>query len=167
MVRSISLMDRRLTYKKERVTDMYASSELTDKPKVMHYNTTFSRLLKLILDMSEGEQLLLLEHANSIVDERILPRRLCLIPVNCTIEEQSYKGLILDINPTGAYIDIDESISIGQKITLAFFSPFCVKTIQLSGKIIWTSTHGIGVQFNEWSSMCYSKMHTDRVRYEG
>ena len=145
---------------------MYVSSNLPDKPKVMRYNTTFSRLLKLILDMSESEQLLLLEHANSIVDERTLPRRLCLIQVNCTVGEQSHKGLILDINPTGAYIDIDGSLSIGQKITIAFFSPFSFKTIQLSGKIIWKSAHGIGVHFNEWSSMRYMKMNRERVRYE-
>ena len=146
---------------------MYALSDFTDKPKVMRYNTTFSRLLKLILDMSENEQLLLLEQAKSIVDERTLPRKLCLIPVDCTVEEQSYKGLILDINPSGAYIDIDEPLSIGQRITLAFFSPFSLKTIQLSGKIIWKSTHGFGVNFNDWSSLRYMKMHRGKVRYEG
>ena len=142
------------------------SEEDTYEPRLKRYNTTFSRILKLVLDMSESEQLLLLEHAKSIVDERMLPRRLCLIPVNYIVQEQSSKGLILDINPAGAYIDIEQPLPIGQKVTLAFFSPFSLKTIQLSGKIIWKSTHGIGVRFNEWSSMRYIKMHKVRVRYE-
>lgn len=146
---------------------MHVSSELNDKTKVMRYNTTFSRLLKLILNMSEREQFILLEQAKSIVDERTSPRKLCLIPVNCVVEEQSYKGLILDINSTGAYIDIDEPLSIGLNITLAFFSPFSLKTIQLSGKIIWRNTHGIGVHFNDWSTMRYIKMHRESLRYEG
>ncbi len=54
-------------YKK--VSAMNASEEPTSKPKFMRYNTTFSRLLKLILNMSEREQLLLLEYAKSIIDE--------------------------------------------------------------------------------------------------
>ena len=152
-------------YKK--LKNLGVSEEDTSEPRFKRYNTTFSRLLKLILDMSENEQLLLLESAKSIIDERMLPRRLCLIPVNCTVEEQSYKGLILDINPTGVYIDIDENLIIGQKITLAFFSPFSLKTIQVSGKIMWKSTHGIGVHFNEWSSMRYLKMHRVKMRYAG
>lgn len=146
---------------------MHVSKGLNGKAKLMRYNTTFSRLLRLILGMSEREQLTLLEHAKSILDERTLPRKLCLIPVKCTIEEQSYNGLILDINPTGAYIDIDDPLSVGLKITLLFFSPFSLTTIQLSGNIIWRSTHGIGVHFNDWSSMRYTKMHRDRMRYEG
>lgn len=148
----------------KKVSIMNSSEELTGKPKFMRYNTTFSRLLKLILDMSEREQLLLLEYAKSIIDERTLPRKLCLIPVKCKLEKQSYNGLILDVNSTGVYIDIEEPLPIGQKITLAFFSPFSYKNIQLGGKIIWSSTHGIGVSFDDWSSMRYSKMRYNRVR---
>ncbi len=151
----------------KKLKNLGVSEEDTYEPRFKRYNTTFSRLLKLILDMSESEQLLLLERAKSIIDERMLPRRLCLIPVNCTVEEQSYKGLILDINSTGVYIDIDETLSIGQKIILAFFSPFSLNTIQVSGKIIWRGTNGIGVHFNEWSSMRYMKMHRVKMRYAG
>ena len=58
---------------------MNDSDEVAGKPKFMRYNTTFSRLLKLVLDMSEREQLRLLEYAKSIIDERTLPRNHCLI----------------------------------------------------------------------------------------
>ncbi len=136
-------------YKK--VSAMNASEEPTSKPKFMRYNTTFSRLLKLILNMSEREQLILLQYAKSIVDERTLARNLCLIPANYTLEERTYNGLILDINSLGAYIDTSESFPIGKEINLSFFNPFSHKNMELDGKVIWSSTHGIGVRFNDWS----------------
>ena len=43
-----------------KVSIMNDSDELTGKPKFMQYNTNFSRLLKLVLNMSEKEQLRLL-----------------------------------------------------------------------------------------------------------
>ena len=146
----------------KKVSIMKVSDQLTDHPKFMRYNTTFSRLSKLILNMSESEQLLLLKYAQSIVDERIVPRRLCLIPVNCMIENQSLSGLILDINSTGAYIDIDENLPIGQNITLAFFNPFSFGNVQFDGKIIWSNAHGIGVSFDDWVRMRYIKMRNNR-----
>ena len=146
---------------------MNVTEELTGKSKFMRYSTTFSRLLKLILNMEEKEQLMMIEYAKALFDERTLPRKLCLIPVNCMLADRSCNGLILDINSTGAYIDIDEPHTIGQKIALAFFSPFSCKNIQLGGKIIWSSTNGIGVSFDDGSTMRYNMMRYNRVRYEG
>ena len=134
---------------------MNDSDELTGKPKFMWYNTTFSRLLKLVLDMSEREQLRLVEYAKSIIDERTLPRNLCLIPVNCTLNDRTFDGLILDINSYGAYVDTNEPCPIGQEIYLSFFNPFSYKNMNLVGKIIWSSTQGIGVNFNDLSRARY------------
>lgn len=127
--------------------------ELTGKPKVMRYTPTFSRLSKLILNMSEKEQLLILQHAKSIVDERILPRKTCLIPANCKLKERSCKGLILDLNSFGAYIDTSESFPTGEEIHLNFFNPFSHKNMLLDGKVIWSNTFGIGVKFSNWARM--------------
>jgi hypothetical protein len=121
----------------------------------MRYDTTFSRLLKLVLDMSEREQLRLLEYAKSIIDERILPRNPCLIPVNCTLKDRTYDGLILDINSYGAYVDTNEPIPIGEEIYLSFFNPFSERHMDLGGKIIWSSTNGIGVSFNDLARALY------------
>jgi len=140
-------------YKK--VSTMNGSNELTGKPKFMRYNTTFSRLLKLILNMSEREQLLLLQYAKSIVDDRTLPRNLCLIPASCKIKKRNYDGVILDLNSYGAYIDTNEPFPIGQKIDLSFFNPFSDKNMQLDAKVVWSNTYGIGVSFNDWSRMRY------------
>ena len=130
---------------------MNDSDELTGKPKFMRYNTTFPRLLKLLLDMSEREQLRLLEYAKSIIDERTLPRNFCLIPVNCTFKDRTFDGYILDINSYGAYVDTNEPCPIGQEIYLSFFNPFSYKNMNLGGKIIWSNTQGIGMRFNDLS----------------
>jgi len=133
----------------KKVLAINASNEHTGKPKFMRYNTTFSRLLKLILNMSEREQLLLLEYAKSIIDERTLPRNLCLIPANCKLKERNYNGLILDINSFGAYIDTNEPFPIGEEINLNFFNPFSHKNMQLDGEVVWSNTYGIGVSFKD------------------
>ena len=140
-------------YKK--ASSMSVSSELDNKPKSMRYNTTYSRLLRLILNMSDREQLFLLEYANSIIEERTLPRNICLIPARCKIKKRKFNGLILDLNSNGAYIDTDESIPIDQDINLTFFNPYSHKNMQLDGEIVWNNTHGFGVNFNNWSKMRY------------
>lgn len=134
---------------------MHDSEEVTCKPKFMRYNTTFSRLLKLVLNMSEREQLRLLEYAKSIIDERTLPRNPCLIPVLCTLKDRTYDGLILDINSYGAYVDTREPFPVGQEIYLSFFNPFSDRYMDLGGKIIWSSTDGIGVSFNDLARASY------------
>jgi Tfp pilus assembly protein PilZ len=140
-------------YKKASI--MNGSDELTGKPKLMRYNTTFPRLLSLILNMSEKEQLLLLKYAKSIVDDRTWPRNSCLIPVNCKLKGRNYRGLILDLNSFGAYIDISESFPIGEEINLTFFNPFSHKNMLLDGKVVWSNAFGIGVKFNDWVRMRY------------
>ena len=152
-LKSIKIPPRNNPYKK--VLTMNGSDELASKPKFMRYNTTFSRLLKLILNMSEREQLLLLQYAKSIVDDRTLPRNLCLIPAICMVKKRNYDGVILDINSYGAYIDTNEPFPIGQEINLSFFNPFSDKNMQLDAIIIWSNPHGIGVSFNDWSRMRY------------
>jgi hypothetical protein len=134
---------------------MNNSEEVAGKPKFMRYNTTFSRLLKLVLDMSEREQLRLLEYAKSIIDERTFPRNLCLIPTNCTLKDRTFDGLILDLNQYGAYVDTNEPCPIGQEIYLSFYNPFSYKNMDLGGKIIWSSTQGAGVKFNDLSRARY------------
>ena len=101
--------------------------------------------------MSEREQLRMLEYAKSIIDERILPRKVCLIPVNCTLKDRTCEGIILDINSYGAYVATSEPFPIDQEIYLSFFNPFSDKYMDLGGKIIRRSTNGIGVSFNDLS----------------
>jgi len=139
----------------KKVSAITASEKATSRPKFMRYNTTFSRLLKLVLNMSEREQFRLLEYAKSIIDERTLPRNICMIPVNCTLKERTCDGLILDINSYGAYVDTNEPCTIGQEIYLSFYNPFSYKNMDLGGKIVWSSSNGIGLRFNDLSRARY------------
>ena len=118
------------------------------KQKIKRYSTSFSRLLMLILDMSETQQLMLLNHAKDLVDKRTKPRNPCLIPVNYTLERRNHLSFILDINAFGAYIETNEPFPVGQQIDLTFFNPFSHKHIDLTGQIIWSSAYAIGVKFN-------------------
>ncbi len=124
------------------------TDRLIGKQKIKRYSTSFSRLLMLILDMSEAQQLTLLDHAKHIVDKRTKPRNPCLIPVNYTLEQQNHISFILDINSFGAYIETNEPFPVGQQIDLTFFNPFSHKHIDLAGQIIWSSAYAIGVKFN-------------------
>ena len=97
----------------------------------------------------------LIKSAKSIIDEHSLLRNHFLIPVNCTLKDRSFDGLILDINQCGAYVDTNEPCPIGQEVYLSFYNPFSYKRMDLSGKIIWGSTQGIGVSFNDLSRALY------------
>lgn len=127
---------------------MDASDQLFGKPKLTRYSTTFSRLLMLILDMSEEQQLFLINQAKHIVDKRTKRRNPCLIPVNYTLEKRDHKSFILDINAFGAYIETSEPFPVGRELNLTFFNPFSNKHIELGGEIIWSSNYAIGVKFN-------------------
>jgi len=124
------------------------ADKLIGQQKIKRYSTSFSRLLMLILDMSEAQQLMLINHAKDIVDKRTKPRNPCLIPVNYTLEERNFNSFILDINSFGAYIETSEPFPVGQEIDLTFFNPFSHKHIDLAGQIIWSSAYAIGVKFN-------------------
>jgi len=127
---------------------MDTSDKLVGKQRLARYSTIFSRLLMLILDMTEKQQLSLLNHAKDIVDKRTKPRNPCLIPVNYTLEERNYASFILDINAFGAYIETNEPFPVGREIDLTFFNPFSHQHIDLAGEIIWSRTYAIGVKFN-------------------
>ena len=147
---------------------MNSSDEFTGKPKLMRYSTTFSRLLRLILNMPEKKQLLLLKYAKSLVDERTWPRNTCLIHVNCNVKGRNYRGLILDINSFGAFISISESFPIGEEINLTFFNPFSRKNILLDGQVVWSNDAGIGVRFKDWLRVRYKRnsRQTKKPRYK-
>jgi hypothetical protein len=124
------------------------ANKFIGKQKIKRYSTSFSRLLMLILDMSEAQQLILLNQAKDIIDKRAKPRNPCLIPVNYKLEQQNHISFMLDINAFGAYIETSEPFPVGQQIDLTFFNPFSHKHIDLTGQIIWSSAYAIGVKFN-------------------
>ena len=115
-------------------------------------------LLKKIIDLPYAQQLLFLDKLEKavaqigITDKRRHPRKACLINVNVTIPTPVYNSYILDINPQGAYIESNETFSVGREVILMFSSPDSGEPIKVVGRIIWLDKQGAGVKFNDLNS---------------
>jgi hypothetical protein len=124
-----------------------------------------TELFKLIIEMSEDEKTQLLMQLEAISEEdeplqtldldadesfmREVPRKLCLIPVKCTIEGRSFKSHIIDISKLGAFIESKDLFPVDQKISMAFKLPDYPEAFQLEGRIARSGPGGIGVRFND------------------
>jgi len=114
---------------------------------------TGKHLLKTIIDLPYEQQLLFLNKLEKtvakigITDKRQHPRKACLINVDVSHPAPIYNSYILDINPHGAYIESNESHSVGQEVVLMFSSPDTGQPIKVTGKIIWIDKQGAGVKF--------------------
>ena len=111
------------------------------------YNTTFSKLMSLILNLSEEEQKILLKDAQRFIGKRRKQRIPCLIPAQYDIAVETYSSFILDINDFGAFIETDERFPVGFILKLKYFDPFYRIPQELNGEIIWSSPEGIGIKF--------------------
>jgi len=112
-----------------------------------------THLFKLIIDMSDEQQALLLEKlkAKSSIetcrDRRGQPRKNCLAPVDYKVQGRSFEGFILDISSFGVFIETTDYFFGGQEISMAFSVPNYQKPLKLAGEIVWSSEQGIGVKF--------------------
>jgi len=126
-----------------------------------------TELFKLIIEMSEDEKTQLLMQLQAFSDDdeplqtldldadesfmREDPRKICLIPVKCTIEGRSFKSYIIDISKLGAFIESNDRFSVGQEFSMVFKLPNCHEAFQLDGRIARSGPRGIGVRFNDLS----------------
>ena len=128
---------------------MIEPDTLVGKNMIKKYNTNFSALLKLILDMSEEQQSVLLRHAQGLFDKRKSNRVHCLIPAYYYVHNKSNHSFILDINDSGAFIETNEGYPVGLSVVLEYFDPFKRKPLKVSGKIVWSGLHSIGIKFSD------------------
>jgi hypothetical protein len=111
-------------------------------------------LFKLIIDLPASAQMVLMKQLEEITrspsnyDRRKYPRKDCLINARMRLEGRINSCFILDISPCGAFIDTSEGIPVGQSAILMFSSPNIRKSLNLSGRIIWSTTEGAGLEFN-------------------
>ena len=117
------------------------------------YNTTFSKLVSLIINLSEEEQKILLKEAQRFIGKRRKRRIPCLIPARYDIAVGSYFSFILDINDYGAFIETDERFPVGYVLKLKYFDPFYRVPQSLQGEVIWNSSEGIGIQFLNFAGL--------------
>ena len=116
----------------------------------------------LISKMSDDEQLALLEQLQDQPDNSLNPeeteiamrthsRKSCMINTDYVVERRNFEGFILDINPTGAFIETGEAFTVGQQIQLAFSLPNNPGQLTITGEILWNSKSGIGIRFKDLS----------------
>jgi Tfp pilus assembly protein PilZ len=116
----------------------------------------------LINNMSDDEQLALLERLQAQPNNPASPeeteitlrrysRKSCMISTDYVVENRSFEGFMLDINPTGAFIETSDAFTEGQQIQLAFTLPNNPDRLTVTGEILWNSKSGIGIRFRESS----------------
>jgi Tfp pilus assembly protein PilZ len=119
-------------------------------------------LLGLISKMSDDEQSALLDRLqdqpiNSVNPEeteialRGHSRKSCMISTDYMVDGFNFEGFMLDISPTGAFIETSEAFSAGKQIQLAFSLPNITGQLTITGEILWIGKLGIGLQFKELS----------------
>ncbi len=119
-------------------------------------------LFKLIGEMSEKQQALLLEQLQESTDNVIAleeteialrdhNRKSCMLNISYTVEDKSFESFMLDISPSGAFIETNEVFSAGQPINLSFTLPNPPRQLNISGEILWKGMLGMGVKFNDLS----------------
>ncbi len=122
-----------------------------------------NELFKLILDLKDEEKAQLLEllseapydqqpvtSVNLDENESLMrkhPRKICLIPVKCTIEDRSFKSYIIDISTMGLFIETNDRFALGQEVQMAFKLPGYAEALVVKGRIGRSGTRGVGVNF--------------------
>jgi hypothetical protein len=116
-----------------------------------------NQLVKRIIDMSDNQRVILIKHLEDIAaetgngDKRKTPRKDCLINVNMRVQGPRFNSYILDINQYGAYIETNQTLTVGQEMKLTFASPSSRAPLNITGKIIRKDKQGVGVKFHNLS----------------
>lgn len=134
-----------------------------------------TELFKLIIDLSEGEKLQLLERLGEVpyeeepvktlnLDEteslmRENTRKVCQIPVKCKVEDRSFKSYVIDISAVGALIESNDSFPVGQKISMALSLPNQPKALEITGRIVRSGPKGIAVKYQN-----LKRIHEELIR---
>ncbi len=134
------------------------------------YNVTLARLIKMVVGMSEKQQLIMLRLAEELLYRQkkpVLsddsasalarnrpkhPRKPSSIIVNYAIGNRFYTDYIEDIHSDGVFIATDEDFTVGDELALAFSHPKFPDIFRVYGDIIYTTNDGIGVQFKNLSN---------------
>ena len=116
-------------------------------------NNITNHLFKLIIDMSDYQQHVLLEELEklptdempvrtvSLDENEVLmrghTRKKCLINVDFSFQNSSFKGHILDISIVGVFIETDELLPVEEKIKVTFSLPNHKKPLTLTCIVAW------------------------------
>jgi uncharacterized protein (TIGR02266 family) len=114
-------------------------------------SSLIDRLVKLIKRLSEDEQKSLLWELEEKLgrEKRDHERKPFFMVIDYSTEDRVYKDYIQNISAGGVFIETQMPFAEGQELSLSFPLPNYQKYIKISGEIIRTSQHGIGVRFKK------------------
>jgi hypothetical protein len=78
---------------------------------------------------------------------RDYPRRPYVTKIIFASKHRFYEGLVKNISRKGIFIEIHQTFSIGQQLTMVVPLVGKPKGIKLKGKVVWSSPEGFGLQF--------------------
>ena len=67
--------------------------------------------------------------------------------VDYATQDRTYKDFIQNISTGGVFIETRMFLGAGQKVAMSFPLPNCQKHVKITGEIVRTSLHGVGVKF--------------------
>ena len=56
-------------------------------------------------------------------------------------------GMIQNMSSNSVYIETNESLSIGQKITISYLSSNNTDEIEIQGEVVWTDRNGFAMKY--------------------
>lgn len=122
---------------------------MTDSIIQSNTSPVTTRLIELINNISETQRRALLGMLEDWQNtkRRDHPRKPCLMAVDYAAEDRVFKDFIHNISSGGVFVETNESFSVGQDITMTFSLPHYEEPVKITGEIVWSAPHGIGVKF--------------------
>ena len=134
---------------------------LTGKPALLHILTWENVLIDIDYAPREAPREIttslmnMLLESGRMVDEkqsqrpnqRKHSRYDCLVGVNYDISDWTYQCYMRDISEGGAYIETEQPIKVGQRLTISLTSPVLERTCAINGTVVRRDPKGIGVRF--------------------
>jgi len=121
------------------------------------------RLIELILDMPEADQLSMLKELQNkdtlekkahseemethFEEMRIHPRKTTLIAADCSSYDVCFTHFIQDISNGGVFIETNAPFHVGQKLKMNFSLPEIETPVSIGGEVVRVNSRGVGVKF--------------------
>lgn len=67
--------------------------------------------------------------------------------INIHAGARTIAGIIQNMSSSGVYIETNESLSIGQKITISYLSSNNTDEIEIQGEVVWTDRNGFAMKY--------------------
>ncbi len=134
---------------------------LTGKPAALHILTWENVLIDIDYAPREAPREITISLMNMLLEsgrmvdekqsqrpnQRKHSRYDCLVGVDYDISDWTYQCYMRDISEGGAYIETEQPIKVGQRLTMSLSSPVLERACDIDGTVVRRDPKGIGVRF--------------------